>query len=172
MPDYYDWWPSGIDKSVACQCYSACFIVWASGVSRDGGRNSRGIIGIAGPLGARSFVGIHRAKFMPRYFSELSAAEAQRQYAEMNDAISDYLVEMDVPESLIERMWSVSSTELYLLTDDDLGLVGSWIPALDEWLESKCAHLRLSADEQSDHKQLWSKFNLTGPKKLPQNPVR
>jgi hypothetical protein len=157
-------WPKDVDKSVACQCYSACFVIWASGVLRVGGSNPMSKYGFDGPTGARSFVGIHRAKFAQEYYSELSADEAQREYSQLNQVVTRYLDEMDVPRSLIERMWSVPSTELYLLSDEDLELVTGWLPALDEWLESKCDQLRLTVDEQIDRAQLmYARRALSGP---------
>jgi hypothetical protein len=47
-----------------CDCASACFLIWASGATREG-----------------NYVGIHRFRFNEMYFGALSPSEARTQYA-------------------------------------------------------------------------------------------
>ena len=118
-----------------CACYSACFVIWVGGVPRtqDSFR----------PTDGRGGLGIHRPRFNSTFFAGLTAAEAEAQYDVLVEDTKSYLVEMDVPSYLIEKMFSVSSSNMYLLSRDEIeGMSTS--PAIAEWFKSKCGELSAS----------------------------
>lgn len=105
-------------------CYSACVLVLAGGVFR---------------IASAGKVGIHRPKFDERYFAGLSFDEAQQQYDNMAQGVSQYLVEMGVSEGLFRLMMQVSSSDVSLLSQPDLDrtALNGDDPAYDEWLRAK-----------------------------------
>ena len=77
-------WPEGAPMSTACACYSACFVIWSSGIRRYGGLNPwRNFPGRLGARPQETFVGIHRPTFEKEYFANLTAAQAESQYDRM-----------------------------------------------------------------------------------------
>ena len=42
---------------------------------------------------------------------------------------------MDVPDDVSTQMFSVPSTSLQFISDEQLGSLTGFIPAIDEWLE-------------------------------------
>lgn len=108
-----------VDKGA--ECASACVFILAGGVERN----------IA--TGAR--VLLHRPYFDPRFFAELSAADAQHLYRKLADMSKEYLKDMGMPDALFERMLKVPSQKAELLSPRDLEtlrLEGS-DPAFEEW---------------------------------------
>jgi hypothetical protein len=65
-----------------CDCASACFLIWASGVTREG-----------------NFVGVHRFRFDEMYFGSLSPSEAKMKYAEAETVFRSYLAKLNVSAS-------------------------------------------------------------------------
>ena len=90
-------------------CASACFLIYVASVSRGATLPS---------------IGIHRPYFDPHYFSKLSIAQAEVRHKELTRKIREYLEEREVPQYLIEKMFSLSSDEVYWLTYDDLDRIG------------------------------------------------
>ena len=64
--------------------------------------------------------------------------------------------DMDVPNSISQRMISVASDELYFLTENEHQSLIRFVPAIDEWLSSKCGH-HYSKQESKDHDELIDK---------------
>lgn len=162
MPDMRAWWPSHVPKSTACSCYSACFLIWSSGVIRYGGVNAFGALARYQPnLGNRpeeTYFGIHRPRFNPEYFSGLSARDAEEKYDNLVASLLQFLGDMNVPRNIRERMLAVPSDDLYFLSSVELKSLQGPIPAVDEWLRSKCAHL--SKRERDDFFDLSTKAAL------------
>jgi len=87
-------------------CYSSCVLILAAGIRRL----------INGP------VGIHRpysTDLTPQSFSE-----AQRRYRALEAAAKDYLLEMNLPESLFEAMVRVPPESIRILTTLELERFG------------------------------------------------
>lgn len=119
------------------RCDSACVFILVSGAERRS------------PFG----VGVHRPFFEKEYFSGLSVDSAQKKYDEMTKATRAYLISMDVPTELIERMFRVPSNEIERLSLEDVQKWISGSPAsLDEWLIAKCDSY--TKDEVTDY-SLW-----------------
>ena len=87
------------------ECFSACFYLYSAGVLRFSNSKS---------------VGIHSPSFDKKFFSQLSQNEAKLIYKGMEAEAYDLLREFNIPERLISKMKSVSSQDLYYLSDTDL----------------------------------------------------
>lgn len=154
--EMFAWWPSVVDGNVFNTCYSACFVIWASGVDRQGGM----------PVpGAGTIMGLHRPHFDDKYFSALDVDQAQQEYEKLLSLLTDYLVGMGITNTLIEKMLTIPSNELYLLTPDELSSISGMIPAIDEWTASKCSEHEVQPQERADWHLLNDKLlsNLSGP---------
>ena len=147
------WWGSDQPMSTRCACYSACFVIWAAGVIRDGGENATAMFTDKGDM---TFVGVHRPKLDDAYFAGLGGKEAEEKYSKLIAAYNRYLVEMDIPPSFVEEMVTVPSNEIRMLTPKELSSLSGKIPAVDEWIRSKCG--ALSGQESDDYWGLWTKW--------------
>jgi hypothetical protein len=103
-----------------CDCASACFLIWASGLARTG-----------------QWVGIHRFRFNELFFAKLPAAEAERLYTDKEKEFTAYLKKLDVPTSILERLYATPSTKMYYLTPSELEIAGS-TPYLEELVQARC----------------------------------
>jgi hypothetical protein len=108
-----------------CGCVSACAIVYLTAPSRMSGTFF-------------SFVGIHRPYFNAADYAGLSEVAAKKQYKAMMIRVAAFLDDNDVPEEIIDRMMSSSSTQVHYLTDQEHQLVGEMKPYLEELLISRC----------------------------------
>jgi hypothetical protein len=107
-------------KAPFCDCASACFLIWASGISRKGGR-----------------VRIHRFSFDASQFSKLSPAEARAQYQAAKDHFDEFLKKLDIPQTILDRLYATDSRSIYELTWPELELLQS-TPYLEELTLAKC----------------------------------
>lgn len=132
--------PTEVSERAAdsCGCHSACFVIWAGSPYRTGGPVEEG-----GPDG----FGIHRPRFDSTYFANLTAAEAETEYSRLTNLVMLYLKEMGIPDELAEKMFAISSGEIYLLSDSEIESLQS-PPAIAEWLASKCGEI--SKGDRSD----------------------
>ncbi|MEO8595373.1 MAG: ATP-dependent Clp protease proteolytic subunit [Candidatus Solibacter sp.] len=100
-------------------CASACVLILASGVIRE----------------CVGKVAIHRPHFDEKVFAQLSQTEAQAKYAQMGDAVRQYLSRMGMPDTLYTAMLRVSSDDVQYLSEEEIvayGLEGE-DPAWSEW---------------------------------------
>lgn len=103
-----------------CECASACFLVWASGTVREGGR-----------------MGIHRLYWPGSDFGNLSPGDARTQYAQAQESFTAYLKKLDVPQTLIDRLFATDSHNMYYLSWPEMELMQS-TPYVEEMTYSKC----------------------------------
>jgi hypothetical protein len=99
-------------------CASACALIWFGGVDRGGS------------------VGLHRPRTDDPSFRQLSAADASQRYRQWQQAIFRYLVEMEVPRSVIELTESIGSDEITWVDDIDDRL--DYPPSIAEWVKASC----------------------------------
>ena len=78
----------------------------------------------------------------------VNSSDYESYYNSVKGSIWKYLLDMDVPVTLIEKMFSVPSTDLYFLSQNDITLL-SQHPAYEEWLAAQCPNA-LSRDERRD----------------------
>jgi hypothetical protein len=103
-----------------CDCASACFLIWASGVTREG-----------------NFVGIHRFKFDEAFFGGLPPGQAKEMYDQAEKNFRAYLDRLNVPQTILDRLFATPSTSIHYLTRDELQLAES-TPYLEEQTQAKC----------------------------------
>ena len=108
----------------SCDCESACFLIWISGLVREG-----------------NYVGIHRIRYNEIAFAKLTAAEAEQAYAKSQDLTLGYLNNLKVPESISQLMFAVRSTSMHFLTSNELQLLKS-TPYLEELTQARCGSSR------------------------------
>jgi hypothetical protein len=108
------------EKLQPCDCASACFLIWASGISRMG-----------------NHVGVHRFYFDREYFGSLPVTEAQTQYARAEDDFRGYLSKLNVPTTIVDRLFATDSKSMYYLSKSEIELMAS-TPSLEEYAEAKC----------------------------------
>jgi hypothetical protein len=77
----------------------------------------------------------------------VNSSDYESYYNNVKGSVWQYLIDMDVPVTLIEKMFSVPSTELYFLTQNDITLL-SHHPAYEEWLGAQCPKTLSPAEEQ------------------------
>ena len=113
-----------------CTCASACFLIWASGATREGGR-----------------VGIHRITWAGTEFAKLSPHEAREQYERAESNYRAYVSKLNVPTTIVDRMFATGSREMHYLSWPDLQLIQS-TPYLEELVLARCGvskHQKMSA---------------------------
>jgi hypothetical protein len=114
-----------------CSCESACFLVWGSGMTRQGGR-----------------IGIHRFYWKGQEFGNLPAQKARELYESRQTVFRDYVKEMNVPATIIDRLFATDSHNMYFLSWPEIQLLDS-TPFLEEMVYSKCGkskHIHMSAE--------------------------
>jgi hypothetical protein len=118
-----------------CTCASACAVIW-----------------ITSPVRRGSLVGLHRPYFPQDLYKNLSTDEAQVSYDKMLKKLEVYLREQGVPNTLIDKMIGSASDEVYFLTKEDVSLVGTYKPFLDELIKSRCTEHQSDGPAIEDEK--------------------
>jgi hypothetical protein len=113
-----------------CTCESACFLVWASGVKREGGR-----------------IGVHRFYYKGNEFGNLPVQTAREIYQNAQAEFRAYVTKLDVPATIIDRLFATDRYGMYFLTRPEVQLLNS-TPYIEEMVYSKCGksrHIPMSA---------------------------
>jgi hypothetical protein len=110
-----------------CVCASACFFIWAGGIARLG-----------------DALMVHRPRDVSGTFATKAAAQASREYSATLSAIDSYLLEMEVPHSIIEKVNATPSNEIAFVEYEDKEMRP---PSIAEWLISGCGSVRKEEDE-------------------------
>lgn len=103
-----------------CVCTSACFLIWAAGVSRSG-----------------DWIGVHRPFFDPKEYANLTSREAEQVYARMNEGVKRYLVEMDIPDHISRKMMAANSESMHFLSYEEAQNLDN-NQALEELAMARC----------------------------------
>jgi hypothetical protein len=113
-----------------CTCASACFFAHIGAINRSGG-----------------YLLVHRPYFERQYYSELSATEAEKKFNELQQLSHEYLKKMDVPVSIIERIFATPPSEVTQISGFDAlrNFIG-YAPFFKDWINSKCVK-ELSDDD-------------------------
>jgi ATP-dependent protease ClpP protease subunit len=112
--------------NVGSVCASSCFFIYIGAVERklnDGGR-----------------IGIHRPYFSKELFSRLDPAKAKTKQRDMMYKVRNYLTYNNVPQAIIDKMFTMSSAEIHWLTDIELHELGSKSAWYEEYLTAKCKY--------------------------------
>ena len=115
-------------------CASSCFLIYAAALERNAAGvdtiRKEGAKGNLGPLG------VHRP-----YFRNLSGGPtgAQKQEQLMRE-MRDYLAKSGVSYSLVDKMMSHASNDIYWLNAEDIRAMGSYSAGVEEQLIARCRY--------------------------------
>ncbi len=105
-------------------CVSACFFIFSAAAFRDAGIRS---------------LGIHRPFIHPRRLVSASAKEAEALQKDALRLARSHLEDLDVPTSLIDKMFQRASTEVHWLTRDEVEeQLGRRPPWYEQFLIARC----------------------------------
>lgn len=133
------------------KCWSACTIIFYSGVERGvfDNRDSR-----TNDVSRTDFyptIGVHRPSYSPEEYSQLSPTEAQNAYERMLNAMADALAGFGAPDEFISRTMATPSREIDLIPSDEMErLAADTAPFFDDWLAARCGR---DTDVLSDHEE-------------------
>lgn len=115
-------------------CASSCFLLYVSAIERAA--TGIDILRLHGGKGYLGPVGIHRP-----YIKNPSGgpAAAQRQEQIMAE-MRAYLSKANVGGVLIDKMMSHASNDIYWLTEEDLRMIGTFSPGVEEQVISRCGY--------------------------------
>jgi hypothetical protein len=105
-----------------CTCTSAGFFIFVGGVYRYGQE-----------------IYIHRPYLTQKMLASLEGKDAALVADQLKSVSRIYLKEMDVPQNLIDHLWSTPANTVFRLPDDDSKTYFSgWIPEYEDWSNAKC----------------------------------
>ena len=117
------------------KCASACFFIYVAAIDRNA---------------TIPDLGIHRPYLNPKRYAQLSLEASEQKYRELSEVVRSYLVEHQVPSSIIERMFNLASSEIQWLDAVDLKAVGRRAPWWDQVLVDRC-----KLDKQLEAEYYW-----------------
>jgi hypothetical protein len=122
-----------------CLCASACFFVWAAGA----GTHQQGVPEhhVEGTPIAKLSILVHRPYFDPKEYAQWPGETAKKRYEAAEVAVRQYLKEMEVPDRVVQKMFSVASNEVVPLTREEVETIDRrslWPPYLDEMRIARC----------------------------------
>jgi hypothetical protein len=115
---------SAVVGPVRGQCVSACFIIFASAVSRI--------------VNDEMMIGIHRPYAYPDRLRSLSPSAAEALETNALLEAEKYLHDLRVPTTLVEEMFEQASTEVHWLTKREFLELGPRAPWYEEFLIARC----------------------------------
>lgn len=119
----------------AGRCWSACTIVFASGVIRQSVEN----FDKKNQFLYVPTIGVHRPKMPDEDFSELSPTAAQEAHSSMLRTMGDFLIEMGASREFVERTMATPSQDIDLVTTRDLEQMLPPIePFFEDWIAARC----------------------------------
>lgn len=105
-------------------CLSACFFIFSAAAFRDAGSRT---------------LGIHRPYIHPRRLVSVGAVEAETLQKNALRQARSYLEDLDVPTSLIDKMFQRASTEIYWLSLEEIEeQLGRRPPWYEQFLIARC----------------------------------
>jgi ATP-dependent protease ClpP protease subunit len=136
---------------VTKNCASACVFILIAGISQT--------------ASAETAVGLHRPYYDPKEFAGLSLQDAEKKYKVLHSVTRRYLEEMEMPTAVIEKMFSISSDDIYYLSPKEKVWVLVGPSAFSEWIRAKCSPPTASEKELFDAKgfNIFDRFNERPP---------
>lgn len=134
---------------VGDQCLSACFFIYAGSVDRSAFHET---------------LGVHRSYFERKYYSSLSAGDAEKRQVELTRIATAFLTSNAVPRPIIDIMTRTPSTEIRLLSAEEIGSLGHYAPWYEELLIARCDYKgsRKEADAfwgEKNRERAWDEIN-------------
>lgn len=105
------------------RCASACFFIYVSAIQRDS---------------LVPGLGIHRPYFSTAELERTPLDEAEQKHRHLMAAVRKYLEDQEVPTRIIEKMFSLASSEIYWLTQEDIASLGRRANWWDQILVDRC----------------------------------
>jgi hypothetical protein len=103
-------------------CASACFFIYVAGVRRDG-----------------TLLGIHRPYMSEEAYRKLSAQSALDAGQYFKNEIAEYLNEMGVSQTYLDRMYAIPKNEIeWIQKNEVVHNFDGFIPELSEWADARC----------------------------------
>ncbi|MBI5792799.1 MAG: hypothetical protein HZA63_15115 [Rhodocyclales bacterium] len=108
------------------KCYSACVMIWASGVVRNIGMNSK--------------LGVHRINLTR---DEINVSKTDKAVRPIAEGVEQYLLRMGVPRKIVDKMNETSTTDLFvfdhkwLIQEDLISSIG-YHPTFIDVAQKKC----------------------------------
>ncbi len=116
-------------------CWSACTLIFASGVIRESVEN----VDKKNQFMVIPTIGIHRPKMPDEEYSELSPEEAQIAHASMLESMGSFLKEMGASDEFVKRTMATPSHDIDLVSVDELEKMISEVePFFEDWIAAKC----------------------------------
>ena len=92
---------------------------------------------------------MHRPYFNAKYFSSLDLEIAKKQYNEALVLARQYLIEMDVPQNIIDRIWRTASNEsIFISTKEFEEHIGKRPPFFSEYTIAIKKHCKYPSDSE------------------------
>jgi len=110
----------------SCHCASACFLIWAAGVEREG-----------------NALGLHRPSTRSTSFADLPPERASGLYRLLLAEVERYLTEMEIPRRYIEIMTDTSSNDVRWLDLEEAWSLEE-VPSVAEWIAAGCGAISKS----------------------------
>jgi hypothetical protein len=112
-----------------CHCASACFLIWAAGIVREG-----------------NVLGLHRPSVQSTRFANLPPEQASASYRLVLAEMERYLAEMEVPRRFIELMTDTASNDVRWL-DFNEGWSLKEVASIAEWITASCGTMSKSDED-------------------------
>jgi hypothetical protein len=94
-------------------------------------------------------LGFHRPRFAEEHFSDLNSTEARNKYDKLTEMVTDYAVEMGMPQTLVDKMMATDSQDVVSISLAEYYSKAGRPAAIDEWLRAKCE--LLNKKERNDY---------------------
>lgn len=119
----------------AGRCWSACTIIFASGVIRQSVEN----FDKKNQFLFFPTIGVHRPKMPDEEFSELDPVAAREAHASMLKNMGDFLLEMGSSHEFVTRTMATPSHDIDLVSSVELeSMLPSIEPFFEDWIAAKC----------------------------------
>lgn len=145
------------------KCWSACTIIFFSGVSRNVYDNQDARTNDISKTAYHPTIGVHRPSYPAEEYGQLSPTEAQKAYDIMLQDMSEALAKMGAPDEFIVRSMATPSREIDLIPSDEMErLAPDTEPFFEDWLAAKCGRdTDILADQEERglygrYRQVWA----------------
>lgn len=125
------------------RCYSACFLIHASGSIRHYVLDNMRFDSSGNHvLAEEPVLGIHRPYLNPELNRKLTASQSRARYEAIEASARKILGQVSVPQDIVDAMFRTSSNEISLISSAEFDKrIGQSQPYYEEWLKSKCGKL-------------------------------
>ena len=104
------------------QCTSACFLIFISGIYRDG-----------------HGIGIHRPFMKPEEIERLPPDVADKMNSNVRAGVELFLRRMGVPLRYVDEMYKMPSDQMRWITDEEIAAdFTGFIPQVRDWVKTQC----------------------------------